>query len=97
PWEYDDDEDDDSSSDLHNSSSDQRAGIVDRHGNRVAIQLSVTPLVPAPNLVVPLYITCSHIDDIDGEKDRSSSAVSKSSSRAVTDSFWIYVILGSAQ
>ncbi|KAJ2346115.1 hypothetical protein GGH91_002315, partial [Coemansia sp. RSA 2671] len=91
-WEYDEDEDDDSSSD-YNASSDQRGGIVDRHGNRVAIQLSVTPLVPAPNLVIPLHITCSHIDDlVDGEKDGSKSA-----GRKVTDSFWVYVVLGKVQ
>ncbi|KAJ2461336.1 hypothetical protein GGF42_000258 [Coemansia sp. RSA 2424] len=97
-WEYDEDEDDDSSSGLRSANSDQRGGIVDRHGNRVAIQLSVTPLVSARKLVVPLHITCSHFDNIDGDKDLSSTrGGAKLPGRTVTDSFWIYVVLGSAQ
>ncbi|KAJ2821880.1 hypothetical protein GGI24_004091, partial [Coemansia furcata] len=83
-WEYDDDEDEDDDDD--GGESDQRGGIVDRHGNRVAIQLSVTPLVAARNLVVPLFVTCSHVDDdIEG---------TKSAGRTVTDSFWVYLVLG---
>ncbi|KAJ2741121.1 hypothetical protein GGI20_005408 [Coemansia sp. BCRC 34301] len=90
-WEYDEEDDDDVSSELH-------SGVVDRHGNRVAIQLSVTPLAPTPNLIVPLHISCSHFDNIDGEKELSSSAGgAKSPGRTVTDSFWVYVVLGSAK
>ncbi|KAJ2891900.1 hypothetical protein GGI21_005741, partial [Coemansia aciculifera] len=92
-WEYDEDEDDDSSNELRRANSDQRGGIVDRHGNRVAIQLSVTPLAPVSKLIVPLHITCSHFDNIDTEKEYSSSAGGqKSPGRTVTDLFWIYVV-----
>ncbi|KAJ2463227.1 hypothetical protein GGI02_005285 [Coemansia sp. RSA 2322] len=100
-WEYDEDEDEDISSSNLAGTPDQSA-VVDRHANRVAIQIAVTPLAPAPNLTVPLHITCTHFDDFDAEKDSNSSAAAaaaastQSPGRTVTNSFWVYLLLGPA-
>lgn len=73
-WEYDDDED---------GANDGRLapGVVDSHGNRVAIQLHLTPHSAADNLRFPLHLTCTHIDDLD------------QNNHTVTTSFWVYVSL----
>ncbi|KAJ2511226.1 hypothetical protein GGI11_005181 [Coemansia sp. RSA 2049] len=100
-WEYDDDEDDDGdvsdgASDKSSASSSMR-GILDRQGNRVTIQLNITPLVQASSLTIPLRVTCSHIDDIDVDVDVDVDADSSKSAgkqRVVKSSFWVYVVLG---
>ncbi|KAJ1719301.1 hypothetical protein LPJ61_006334, partial [Coemansia biformis] len=103
-WEYDEDEDADADG-AENSGSDKH-GVVHRHGNRVAIQLEITPRAPAASLVVPLYITCTHLDDMadmDAEDNggnggsSSKNSGSRLSRRLVTSSFWVHISLGSAQ
>ncbi|KAJ2556345.1 hypothetical protein EV175_002078 [Coemansia sp. RSA 1933] len=87
-WEYDDDDDNDS--DDADSSATTR-GILDRQGNRVAIQINVMPLADAAVLTVPLRVSCSHVDDMDVDADGSNSAAQR---RAIKNSFWIYIHLG---
>ncbi|KAI7829033.1 dynactin p62 family-domain-containing protein [Kickxella alabastrina] len=96
-WEYDEDEDEDSdgSSSGERSAGRQR-GIVDRQGNRVAIQLNLTPKAITDNLTVPLFVTCTHQDDMDMDTDAPASAPAggDSSRRTVTNKFWVYISLG---
>ncbi|KAJ1889722.1 hypothetical protein LPJ66_007875 [Kickxella alabastrina] len=96
-WEYDEDEDEDSdgSSSGERSAGRQR-GIVDRQGNRVAIQLNLTPKAVTNNLTVPLFVTCTHQDDMDMDTDAPASAPAggDSSRRTVTNKFWVYISLG---
>ncbi|KAJ1798890.1 hypothetical protein LPJ59_002204 [Coemansia sp. RSA 2399] len=89
-WDYDDDDDSDGASDKSDASAGTR-GILDRQGNRVAIQINITPLKISSSLKIPLCVTCSHVDDMDVDADGSQSAGQR---RAIKSSFWIYVALG---
>ncbi|KAI8324760.1 dynactin p62 [Martensiomyces pterosporus] len=106
-WEYDDDDDNDDNNNGDNgvhaagSGSSQQAdgddqrGIVDRHGNRVAVQLSITPKAPTENLTVPFHVTCTHVDDMDGDVEGDDTE--QSAGRIVTNSFWVYISIGEIQ
>ncbi|KAJ1962243.1 hypothetical protein GGI12_002762 [Dipsacomyces acuminosporus] len=105
-WEYDDDDGDDGDDDIDTHASaggtrsqvpadgDQR-GVVHRHGNRVAIQFNITPKSPAANLTIPFHITCTHVDDMDGDGDVETPE--RPSNRTITHSFWVYVCIGQVQ
>ncbi|KAJ2398401.1 hypothetical protein GGI23_003222, partial [Coemansia sp. RSA 2559] len=89
-WDYDDDDDSDAASDKSDASAGAR-GILDRQGNRVAIQLNITPLMNISSLKIPLCVTCTHVDDMDVDADGSQSTGQQ---RAIKSSFWVYVALG---
>ncbi|KAJ1648385.1 hypothetical protein J3B02_001112 [Coemansia erecta] len=99
-WEYDDDDDDNDDGNGSSDRSDGQAltkqrGIVDRHGNRVAIQLNIMPKIHSDNMVIPLRVVSTHQDDmgVDMDTDADTSALG-SSHRVVTNKFWVYVSLG---
>ncbi|KAJ2721255.1 hypothetical protein GGI07_004088 [Coemansia sp. Benny D115] len=101
-WEYDEGDDDgddsDDSSSSNSKSTGKQRGIVDRQGNRVAIQLNATPKRDTDVLTIPLCITCTHKDDMDMDVEDSASAPggdSGSPRRVVTNVFWVYVSFGS--
>ncbi|KAJ2358956.1 hypothetical protein IWW50_000350 [Coemansia erecta] len=91
-WEYDEDEDEDGSASPGAPTSGKggsKRGIIHRHGNRIAIQLDVTPRAQTDKLTIPLHITCTHLDDM-ADIDTSSS----NSPRRIVNEFWAYVSLG---
>ncbi|KAJ2784748.1 hypothetical protein GGI15_002175 [Coemansia interrupta] len=99
PWEYDEDDDmaasdDDRADDIGNQTPAKQRGIVDRHGNRVAIQVNVMPKAKTNNLIVPLRVVCTHQDDMDLDTDAPASSDSTSAPRIVTSKFWVYISLG---
>ncbi|KAJ1934369.1 hypothetical protein EC988_008834, partial [Linderina pennispora] len=63
-WEYDDDDDEAGPmrSELLASAQD---GVVEKHGNRIAILVKVAAVEKTDCLVLPLLVTCSHVDDMD--------------------------------
>ncbi|KAI9502947.1 dynactin p62 family-domain-containing protein [Coemansia spiralis] len=102
-WEYDEEEEEggteNNSSDTNlggaSRSTKSSRGILDRHGNRVAIQLNVTSLIETASLTIPLRITCTHVDDMDVDNDtRNEDGRSASSRHMITNSFWVYITLG---
>ncbi|KAJ2635995.1 hypothetical protein GGF40_003275 [Coemansia sp. RSA 1286] len=97
--DYDDDDDDNGGDDGDGRSSMKQRGVVDRHGNRVAIQVNIMPKIPTDNLVIPLWVESTHQDDMDVDDDvkvdaKTGTAASSSSQRMVKNKFWVYVSLG---
>ncbi|KAJ2849973.1 hypothetical protein IWW36_002236 [Coemansia brasiliensis] len=89
-WELDDDDYDFISAPGTPSSETARRGIVHRQGNRIAIQIQVTPQAPTSCLSIPLLVKCSHMDEM-ADIDAPESSASR---RVVSNAIWVYVSLG---
>ncbi|KAJ1721384.1 hypothetical protein LPJ53_004076 [Coemansia erecta] len=99
PWEYDEDDDmvasdDDHVDDSGNQTPAKQRGVIERRGNRVAIQVNVMPKAKTSNLVVPLHVVCTHQDDMDLDTDAPVQSDNTSTHRTVTNRFWVYISLG---
>ncbi|KAJ1937527.1 hypothetical protein FBU59_004722 [Linderina macrospora] len=96
-WEYEDDEDDV----VEGRGAAQMAGegvsqggIVEKHGNRIAILVKVAAVRKTDNLVLPFLVTCKHVDDMEQAVEGEGSSEPL---RTITNSFWTYISLGPVQ
>ncbi|KAJ2455976.1 hypothetical protein EV183_000319 [Coemansia sp. RSA 2336] len=89
-WELDDDDYDVMSTPGTPSSETARRGIVHRQGNRIAVQIQVTPQASTSCLSIPLLVKCSHMDEM-ADIDTPEASASR---RVVSNAIWVYVSLG---